>query len=544
MSEEALTMQFVKRIDLPYKGMQMRLGDINGDGRLEIVMLQPDRVEDDAFYPHEVIYAAAYSADGELLWEIGTPDTEARAVATDIPAQIYDIDNDGVNELLCVMGGEFCIFDGAGGTLKRKFALPDKNAHDCIAIADLEGSGYARNIILKNRYHQLWAMDLNFNLMWSFKGNIGHFLLLYDINGDGRDEVIAGYNVLSGDGDLLWSCDMPAHADRLWVGSFDMNGEMLPSVVIGGGELATFNAVGEKLWSFDSTLRSAVFGNFCDDRPGCETAGIRRGEENDWLVLADRNGNMIYELPLGVRGCTVRCIEGFCGRSRDAIMVCGSGVTAEIFNGALNLIASVPANGSIEYADLAGDGSVQLLTYNDEKIEIFSRTAGGLAPIAMPEVRPQDKRLRNMTRFDVGAQNLCNYAVRIAAGSCGVQSAAEWASTVLADDAAYDAPMLRGRFAVMFTDALGLSAFERENFSDVYDTDYFCEATGTLKKLGIVEGTFGRFGPRQHMTGAEARDMIKHAGRSVELVPDGELSERDAARIIAELAKKQMHSGL
>ena len=71
MSEEALTMQFVKRIDLPYKGMQMRLGDINGDGRLEIVMLQPDRVEDDAFYPHEVIYAAAYSADGELLWEIG-----------------------------------------------------------------------------------------------------------------------------------------------------------------------------------------------------------------------------------------------------------------------------------------------------------------------------------------------------------------------------------------------------------------------------------------------------------------------------------------
>ena len=87
------------------------------------------------------------------------------------------------------MNGELCIYDGKTAALKEKHPIPDKHAHDCIIIADLEDTGYPQNIILKNRYHQLWALDTNFNVMWTFKGNIGHYPWPYDLNGEGQEQT-------------------------------------------------------------------------------------------------------------------------------------------------------------------------------------------------------------------------------------------------------------------------------------------------------------------------------------------------------------------
>ena len=41
----------------------------------------------------------------------------------------------------------------------------------------------------------MWALDGDFNLLWTHSGNLGHFPLAYDIDGDGFDEVMAGYDM-------------------------------------------------------------------------------------------------------------------------------------------------------------------------------------------------------------------------------------------------------------------------------------------------------------------------------------------------------------
>ena len=46
------------------------LGDINGDGRMEVVFVQADGDIDDRYVPHMVTCVTAYDLNGNILWQI------------------------------------------------------------------------------------------------------------------------------------------------------------------------------------------------------------------------------------------------------------------------------------------------------------------------------------------------------------------------------------------------------------------------------------------------------------------------------------------
>lgn len=183
-------------------GCIMRLGDIDGDGRMEIVMAKPAPVSDTRYFPHQVAAITAYSVDGALLWQVGDPESGDKDASGDLPIQIYDIDKDGKNEVIAVISGDLLILDGKTSEVKKQIPLPDPNIGGTMIIADLEGTGYARNIILKNMYSHIWALDANLNIIWDAEGNMGIAPVAFDINGDGKEEIISGYNVLSSDGEV------------------------------------------------------------------------------------------------------------------------------------------------------------------------------------------------------------------------------------------------------------------------------------------------------------------------------------------------------
>ncbi len=98
----------------------MLLGDLTGDGRLDVLIKQPDGGIDDRYVPHEAQCLAAFDLEGRMLWQAGTPDSGVRGSGSDIPAQIRGIGGDGLNEVLCVMEGEFRVLDGrTGATTER-----------------------------------------------------------------------------------------------------------------------------------------------------------------------------------------------------------------------------------------------------------------------------------------------------------------------------------------------------------------------------------------------------------------------------------------
>ncbi|WP_233532100.1 hypothetical protein [Paenibacillus alkalitolerans] len=396
----------------------MLLGDIDGDGRMEIVMVQPDGGIDDRYVPHQVQCLTAFDLDGNMLWQQGTPDPNAGKPGSDYPAQIYDIDGDGFNEVLCVMNKKFLILDGRTGQVKRAFDLPGPEAHDCIIIANLSGGPHAQDIILKDRYKNLWALDRDFRLLWTFEGNPGHFPWAFDYDGDGRDEVMAGYDMLDHDGTKLWSCeDLDDHADCIWVGDVDGDASNGDEIVIGGSVTVMYDRYGKELWRYDGSIESqhVALGKFRDDLPGLQIAGLDRivrgdtgGSESgkDGMFLLDCSGKEVWKEDRKTKGwlTIIETLSRWDDGTLDYILAYrrGGGVNPALYDGYMNEVVTFPVDGYVAHADLTGSGREQVIIYSDSEAYIFGSTGGGLSAAAPGTPLPQPKRLYSSTLYPGG----------------------------------------------------------------------------------------------------------------------------------------------
>lgn len=395
---------------------KMLLGDLNGDGRMELLMVQPDNRQDVRYIPHQVQCLTAFDLQGNVLWQAGKPDPGAGRQGSDYPAQIYDLDGDGRLEVLCVMGGRFHMIDGATGEIKASYELPDPQAHDCIVIANLSGGERAGDIILKDRYRRMWALDRHFRLLWTHEGNPGHFPWACDLDGDGFDEVMAGYDLLDHDGRLLWSCrDLADHADCIWVG--DVNGDGEPELVIGGSVTVMYDRCGRELWRYEGSVESQhiALGKFRSDLPGLQIAGLDRlvreddglgRKGKDALFLLDANGLEIWREERKTDGwlTIIETLRGWEEGSPDYILAYrrGGGVYPALVDGHMNTVVEFPADGYAVHADLFGGGTEQVVIYDNEAASIFSSRPVDWSAAPSGRALPQSKRLYSSTLYPGG----------------------------------------------------------------------------------------------------------------------------------------------
>lgn len=419
MKVETIDAVLLEKIDIRAAGprCKMLLGDLNGDGRMELLLVQPDNRKDVRYIPHQVQCLTAFDLSGNLLWQTGKPDPDPGSHGSDYPAQIYDIDGDGKLEALVVMDGKFQVLDGATGELKKAYPLPDPHAHDCIIIANLTGAGRTGDIILKDRYHKLWAMDNEFNLLWTHEGNPGHFPWVYDFDGDGKDEVMAGYDLLDSQGKVLWSCkDLDDHADCIWVG--DVNGDGRPELVIGGSVTVMYDAEGRELWRYEGSVESQhiALGRFRKELPGLQVAGLDRlvreddglGKKGkDALFLLDSQGEELWKEDRKTAGwlTIIETLRGWTPDAPDYILAYrrGGGVYPGLYDGHMNQVVQFPSEGYAAHADLLGTGTEQVIIYNDDTASIYGSDRQSLCEDASGgKPLPQPKRLYSSTLYPGG----------------------------------------------------------------------------------------------------------------------------------------------
>ncbi len=393
------------------------LGDIDGDGRMELVVVQADSGIDDRYVPHQITCVTAYKLTGEMMWQIGDISNPPGQFGSDFPAQVYDIDGDGELEILCVMDKRFLILSGKDGSIKNEYALPSENAHDCIIIANLTGGEYPSDIILKDRYHQMWAMNSAFELLWTHKGNLGHYPWVYDVNGDGYDEVMAGYDLLNHKGEVLWSCqNLEDHADCLWIG--DVNGDGKVEIAVGGSVTCLYSADGEEIWRYEGSIESQhiALGKFLPDEPGLQVAGLDRiqrgdGYKGQWdgkdgMFLLDKDGKEIWKEDRQTKGwlTIVDTLSNWNGDGRDYILAYrrGGGVLPGLYYGNMDKAITFPSDGYVLHGDLFGRGCKDVIVYNEEWAWIYSGQDYDLGEKTSGRALPQIKRLYASTLYPGG----------------------------------------------------------------------------------------------------------------------------------------------
>ncbi len=298
-------------LDPDYAGSWIIAGDVNGDGQPEIVSAR-NVDENDNHYTCSVV---VHRLDGKVLWRWGNPQIGRNILHHDVACQIHDWDGDGNNEVIVATKGAVVILEGASGKEKHRFPIP-KHASDCVVFANLSGNKQAADILVKTRYEQIWAYSYRGDLLWTIERPAGyrtaHQPVPIDIDGDGKDEIMAGYALLNPDGTVRWDLrDQPlslgkGHLDCARVFHQGKTAEDTRIVITCCGDycVAMLDGNGKVIWSKTGHhFESIHVGMVCPDvtgqqvvvdidhRPWGESPTWVLSEDGEWLgqIMADRS---------------------------------------------------------------------------------------------------------------------------------------------------------------------------------------------------------------------------------------------------------------
>lgn len=269
----------VVELDGDYGGQWVVAGDIDGDNVVEIVSAENFN-QGDVHYTSAVV---AQKLDGTVLWKWGDPAIGRKNWHHDVACQIHDFSGDDKNEVVVCIKGFIVELDGTTGNEIRRIPIAD-DATDCLVFCNLVGSGKpagmgkARDVLVKDRYRNIYAYNRWGNLLWKVKDPGGyrtaHQPVPVDLDRDGHDEIMAGYAMLNHDGSVRWTFESKTidqnrgHLDCVRILRYAENPEDFRLVLTccGANNITMVDGNGKVLWEksgmhFESIDTGKVFGD-------------------------------------------------------------------------------------------------------------------------------------------------------------------------------------------------------------------------------------------------------------------------------------------
>lgn len=373
-------------------GKSLRFGDLNNDGQKEILIAQNiRRIRGDNF--SEISCLTAINLAGEILWQIGEPNPENALVSNDLPMQIHDIDGDGKLEVIFCKDFKIKVVDGETGQLKYEAPTPyapphqgdkmpetqyDRITGDSLYFCDISGTGADRDLIIKDRYNNIWAYTWDLKMIWHYQGNCGHFPMACDIDGDGFDELLIGYTLLDHDGSVLWSLDIGDHADGVAIGKFNQGDEWQFIIAASDEGMYWVNQQGEILQHHQiGHSQTATIAPFDPSNSDLQVATVTFWGNPGIIVFFDADGNFIKRKELIAPWGTALSPINWDGSGQELILLSGHPIHGGLMDFEYDRVVILPNDGHpylcYEPVDLTGDNRDEILVWDAESIWIYTQ---------------------------------------------------------------------------------------------------------------------------------------------------------------------------
>lgn len=399
-------MKLVKKIDLKGcgTGRQVRFGHLLGNGEYQMVLAQcQKRVNRDAY--GTISCLTAMDLDGNILWQYGEPtdNMEIGNISADMPMQIYDIDGDGYDEVITAKNFEVLILDGKTGNVKKRAKTPlstmeedgtiigvpdgeyafDRINPDGMRICNFRGLDKPRDILIKDRYCRVYALNDDLEVMWHFQSdkNTGHFPFAIDINGDGYDELLVGYNMLDCNGKKMWTMPFKVdHIDEIVPGRFETGpnkGKKFFACVAGtqGFILCDFEGNILKQDGIGHAQRVSL-ANYCPDKEGYEMAVVNFWGHQGIIYFYDSEGNDMWEMENELNGNLLTPVN-WTGDGQDFILLNADVKRGGMIDGNGIQVVKFPDDGHptlcTEAVNLLGDARDEIVTWDYNYMYIYTQ---------------------------------------------------------------------------------------------------------------------------------------------------------------------------
>jgi rhamnogalacturonan endolyase len=371
-------------------GRNVRFGDLDGDGRLDMLFAQNvPKVRGDAF--DHISCLTAVTLDGRVLWQQGRSNPANGLLTNDNPLQIHDLDGDGRTEVVLARDSQLQVLEGRTGRLLRRAWLPkiapdvkdrpyELNIGDSVLFLDSKGTGRASEILLKDRYRTFWIFDSSLRLLWEGVGQTGHYPYPMDVDGDGKQEFLIGYSLWS-DGKARWSHDteLRDHADAMSVGNFSGNPSNPVRAYINGSDegFLVFDVEGRIVKHV--RLGHAQTQSVGKYRP--DLAGLQLLIANFWrnpgiVTLLDPDGNILAQEEM-TPGSTHLEPVNWRGDGQEFALLSANVREGGMIDGQLRRVVMFPDDGHPDLAsavrDVTGDRRDEIVVWDQTRVWIYTQ---------------------------------------------------------------------------------------------------------------------------------------------------------------------------
>src|ERR1041385_1283949 len=243
----------------------------------------------------------------------------------------------------------------------------------------ISGQRRAGDIVLKDRYNSLWAYSEKLELLWQGQCTTGHYPFAFDVDGDGKDELMIGYTLFDHSGKKLWSLDdtLKDHADGVAIVRFDADPKAEPRVLMASSdEGMVFADVHGKILKHHRIghCQNPVVADFRPDLPGLETVSIDFWGDQGIVCMYDAQGKIYHEFEPCQHGSMCMPIN-WTGKAPEYWVLSPNVEDGGLYDGWGRRVVNFPADGHPDmcYAvmDLTGDCRDEIVVWDPYEVWIY-----------------------------------------------------------------------------------------------------------------------------------------------------------------------------